>query len=41
MTEREEKFIKCVRKDPEKAARILKFILEKRTSSKTNPAPQR
>lgn len=41
MTEREEEFIKCVKEDPERAARILQFILALReTSSKTNLAPQ-
>lgn len=41
MNKREEEFIKCLKEDPERAARILEFILALRgTSSKTNPAPQ-
>ena len=41
MSEREEEFIKCIKEDPERAARILEFILALReTSSKTNPVPQ-
>lgn len=41
MTEREEEFIKCLKEDPERAARILEFILALRgTSLKTNPAPR-
>ena len=41
MSEREEEFIKCVKEDPERAAKILEFILALReTSSKTNPVPQ-
>lgn len=39
MSEREEEFIKCIKEDPERAARILEFILALRgTSSETNPA---
>lgn len=42
MSEREEEFIKCVKEDPERAARILEFILALReTSSKTNPVLER
>lgn len=41
MSDREKEFIKCVKEDPERAARILEFILALReTSSKTNPVPQ-
>ena len=41
MNEREEEFLKCVKEDPERAARILQFILALReTSSKTNLVPQ-
>ena len=41
MNEREEEFIKCVKEDPERAAKILEFILALReTSLKTNPVPQ-
>lgn len=39
--ERENEFIKCVKENPEKAARILELILASReTSLKTNPVPQ-
>ena len=41
MNDREKEFIKCLNEDPERAARILEFILALReTSSKTNPVPQ-
>lgn len=41
MNDREKEFIKCLKEDPERAARILEFILALReTSSKTNPVPQ-
>ena len=41
MSDREKEFIKCVKEDPERAARILEFILAlHETSSKANPVPQ-
>ncbi len=41
MNEREEEFLKCLKEDPERAAKILQFILALReTSSKTNLVPR-
>lgn len=39
MTKKEQKFIECFRKDPDRTRQILKIILDSRTSSKKAPAP--